>query len=158
MSGAFTIAVRIVLGGLFLASGAAKILDPVRFLFTLRGFRLLPGFIEPFLALCLPWLETVLGTLVLVGLFLRTSALLLAGLNVAFTAAIVSVIARGITIDCGCFGLLADFLPLPDMADYKAVIRDLIFAAMCLYLYRAGGSLLTLDGFLAQRRGGGESA
>jgi len=150
--------VRVVLGGLFLISGIAKVLDPIRFLFTLRDFRLFPGSIEPWLALFLPWFEVVLGLLLVLGLFLRTCSLLLGILNAAFMAAILSVMVRGIEIDCGCFGLLADILHLPDMADYKAVVRNLVFIGMCAYLYRAGGTFLSLDRLLIHRRSVRESA
>jgi uncharacterized membrane protein YphA (DoxX/SURF4 family) len=150
--------VRIVLGGLFLVSGIAKILDPIRFLFTLRAFRLLPGIFEPFLALFLPWLEVVLGLFILLGLFLRTCSLMLGCLNFLFMMAIVSVMLRGFEIDCGCFGLLADVLPLPDMADYRAVVRNLVLIGMCAYLYRSKGTFLSLDKLLINWRGGRESS
>jgi putative oxidoreductase len=158
MNSFLTFIVRIVLGGLFLISGIAKVLDPIRFLFTLRDFRLFPGIIEPWLALFLPWFEVVLGLFMVLGLFLRTCSLLLGILNVTFMAAILSVIVRGIEIDCGCFGLLADILHLPDMADYKAVVRNLVFIGMCAYLYRAEGAFLTLDRLIIHRRGDRESA
>ncbi len=152
MKAALAITIRAVLGGLFLVSGFAKILDPIRFLFTLREFRLLPGVSEPLLALFLPWLEAVLGLFVIAGFFLRTSVLLLGILNFFFIGAIVSVILRGITIDCGCFGLLADFLPLPDMADYRAVVRNLLFIVMCGYLFRTAVAPLSMDGWLARKK------
>ena len=154
MNSAFTIMVRIVLGGLFLISGIAKILDPIRFLFTLRAFRLLPGIFEPFLALFLPWFEVVLGLFILLGLFLRTASLMLGCLNFLFMMAIVSVMLRGFEIDCGCFGLIADILPLPDMADYRAVVRNLILIGMSAYLYRSQGTLFSVDRLLMHRRGG----
>jgi len=158
MSGVLSFVFRTVLGGLFLVSGVAKILDPIRFLFTLREFRLFPGVIEPLLALFLPWLELVLGLLLVLGLFTRTSALLLACLNLLFLAAILSVILRGIEIDCGCFGLLADILKLPDMADYKAVARNLIFIGMCAQICRSGEGPLSLDRLIALARDGGKIA
>ena len=158
MNSVFSLTVRFVLGGLFLASGIAKVLDPIRFLLTLRAFRLLPGVLEPFLALFLPWLELVLGLFLILGLFIRTCSLMLGCLNLFFILAIVSVILRGFEIDCGCFGLLADILPLPDMADYKAVIRNLVFIGMCAYLYRSGGTSLSLDGFLVRKQNSRESA
>ena len=152
MKSAVPFIIRLVLGGLFLVSGIAKVLDPIRFLFTVREFRLFPGTVEPFLALFLPWFEAVLGLFMVLGLFLRTSSLLLGCLNLLFMTAILSVMARGFEIDCGCFGLLADILPLPDMADHKAVVRNMIFIGMCWYLCRAQATFLSLDTLLAHRR------
>ena len=142
---------RLVLGGIFLVSGLAKIADPVRFLLTLREFRLLPGTMEVFLALYLPWLEFVLGLGTILGILQRTSALLIAGLNGLFILALASVLLRGIEVDCGCFGLLADILHLPDLADWKAVVRNLVFIAMGLYLFRSEVSFFSLENYFKQR-------
>ncbi|MBA4372571.1 MAG: hypothetical protein C0402_06875 [Thermodesulfovibrio sp.] len=143
---------RGIVGGIFLISGLAKISDPVRFMLTLREFRLFPEIIVPFTALYLPWLEFILGLCVLVGLMHRTAALMLSCLNGIFTLAIVSLIVRGIEIDCGCFGLLADILKLPDMADYKAVIRNCIFIALCYAIYKAKKTSLSLEGYILKAR------
>ena len=141
---------RLVLGGIFLVSGLAKIADPVRFLLTLREFRLLPGTMEVFLALYLPWLEFVLGLGTILGILQRTSALLIAGLNGLFVLALASVLLRGIEVDCGCFGLLADILHLPDLADWKAVVRNLVFIAMGLCLFRSEVSFFSLENYFKQ--------
>jgi uncharacterized membrane protein YphA (DoxX/SURF4 family) len=144
---------RIVLGGVFLVSGLAKISDQVRFLLTLRAFRFFPDPLVPFAAIVLPWLEFFLGLFVLAGLFLGTSALMIAALNLIFSAALLSVVVRGIEIDCGCFGLVADLLGLPDQADLKAVVRNVVFAAMGIYLFLAPSAAWTLEDHLCSRRG-----
>lgn len=143
---------RLLLGGIFIIAGLAKIADPVRYLLTLREFRLLPGILESFLAVYLPWLEFILGLGILLGALHRTSALLIAGLNGLFILAIGSVMARGFEIDCGCFGLLADLLPLPDMADGRAVIRNLIFIAMGLSINRFRASVWTLENYFRGKK------
>ncbi len=140
-----------MLGCVFLISGLAKISDPVRFLFTLRGFRLFPGMIEAFLAVYIPWLEFVLGLSMLLGLLSRTSSLMLAALNAGFIFAIGSVVARGIEVDCGCFGLLADMLHLPDTADWKAILRNGIFIGMSLFVARSGPSSWSLEKYIVFR-------
>lgn len=151
MAAALSFICRILIGGIFLIAGLAKISDPVRFMFTLREFSLFPKAVIPFLAIYLPWLELVLGISIVTGVLYRTSALILAFLNLAFTFAIGSVIARGITVDCGCFGLFADILKLPDMADYKAVIRNLIFIACCLFIYFSKDTVISLEHYIVKR-------
>jgi hypothetical protein len=133
-----------------LVSGLAKIADPVRFLLTLREFRFLPGTMEVFLALYLPWLEFVLGLGTILGILQRTSALLIAGLNGLFILALASLLIRGIEVDCGCFGLLADILHLPDLADWKALVRNLVFIAMGLTLFRSEVSFFSLENYFKQ--------
>jgi uncharacterized membrane protein YphA (DoxX/SURF4 family) len=139
---------RIIIGGIFIIAGLAKISDPVRFIFTLREFRLFPEIIIPFTALYLPWLEFILGLFIILGILHRTSSLILACLNMFFTVAILSVIIRGIEIDCGCFGLLADKLKIPDTADMKAVIRNMIFIGMCMYIFIVKKTMISLENYL----------
>jgi len=139
---------RIIIGAIFLISGLAKISDPARFILTLREFRLFPEVIVPLTAIWLPWLELLLGLCVMVGLLHRTSALLLACLNAGFLAAIISVITRGIVVDCGCFGMLADMLGLPDMADMKAVMRNTVFICLCLLISFSKRELFSLEGYI----------
>ena len=147
-----TLLFRLVVGGIFLVSGLAKIADPVRFLLTLREFQLLPGALESFLAVYLPWLEFLLGLCVVLGVLHRTASLMIAGLNGFFIVAIGSVMARGIVVDCGCFGLLADVLHLPDLADGKAIVRNLVLIGMCLQIFRSEALTGTGEGYIARSR------
>ncbi len=148
MAAAMSLLFRILVGGIFLLAGLAKISDPARFILTLRKFELFPDLSIRFLAIYLPWLEFVLGLFIILGLLYRTSSLILACLNAAFTLAILSVIIRGIEVDCGCFGLLADMLKLPDMADYKAVIRNLIFIGMNISIFKTKKTVFSIENYL----------
>ena len=139
---------RLIVGGIFLISGLAKIADPVRFLLTLREFQLLPRAVESFFAVYLPWLEFLLGLCLVLGVLHRTASLMIAGLNGFFIIAIGSVMARGIEVDCGCFGLLADVLHLPDLADGKAIVRNLVLMGMCIYIFRSAADAWTLEGYI----------
>jgi len=62
------------------------------------------------------------------------------------------VIIRGIEVDCGCFGMLADMLGLPDMADMKAVARNVVFIGFCLLIFFSRREVLSLESYI--RRGG----
>ncbi len=139
---------RIVLGVIFLFAGLAKISDPVRFIITIREFRLFPETIVPFTAVFLPWLEFLLGLFLILGLFYRSSSLLLAFVNMIFTFAILSVIVRGFEISCGCFGLFADIMKLPDRADLTAIIRNIIFISMCLYIFFVKTTVISVENYI----------
>jgi uncharacterized membrane protein YphA (DoxX/SURF4 family) len=52
----------------------------------------------------LPFVEIGLGLLLLVGLHVRAAAICTAALLAILLAAVISVAARGLSIDCGCFG------------------------------------------------------
>jgi len=142
---------RFVLGFLFMTAGLAKIADPISFFSTLMGFRLFPDLFLPLLTVTLPWLELILGLMLLTGLMIRPGSLLLLMLNIAFSIIILTVVIRGIEIDCGCFGMLSDMFPIPDQADMKAVIRNLIFAAMSLDIFRSRNNIFSLENYMGSR-------
>ena len=148
MAAAFSLLFRILLGLVFLFAGIAKISDPVRFIFTLRQFNLFSEAVIPFMALYLPWLEFILGLFLILGLLYRASAFLLACLNTMFAIAILTVVVRGMEIDCGCFGMLADILKIPDSADIKAVIRNVIFIGISVYIFIVKKTLFSLENYL----------
>ncbi|MBI4679639.1 MAG: DoxX family membrane protein [Nitrospirae bacterium] len=148
MAAAFSLLFRILLGLIFLFAGIAKISDPVRFIFTLREFNLFSEAVIPFMVLYLPWLEFILGLFLILGLLYRASAFLLACLNTMFAIAILTVVVRGMEIDCGCFGMLADILKIPDSADIKAVIRNVIFSGISVYIFIVKKTLFSLENYL----------
>ncbi len=96
--------IRIVLGSLFIYSAALKIMDAEYFAKSLYNYRILPAETLNLFALIIPWLELVIGLLLVLGIFVKESALLGSILMIIFIAAIVSAVARGLDIDCGCFG------------------------------------------------------
>jgi uncharacterized membrane protein YphA (DoxX/SURF4 family) len=96
--------VRLVLGAVFLVAGGLKVGDPQGAVQAVRAYQLLPGALEPVVGWGLPFLEIALGLLLVVGLFTRTAAAATAVLLVVFIAGVASAAARGLSIDCGCFG------------------------------------------------------
>jgi putative oxidoreductase len=98
------IVVRVVVGVVFIYAGALKIREPLQFADNISSFSILPGFFIVPLALWLPAFEILTGALVAIGLFRQAAALGLVIISAVFLAAISSALARGLTIDCGCFG------------------------------------------------------
>ena len=95
---------RVVLGLVLLVAGALKIADPQRAVAAVRAYQLLPEAAATLVGWGLPFVELALGLLLLSGLATRPVAIASAGLLVVFVAGIVSAAARGLSIDCGCFG------------------------------------------------------
>jgi putative oxidoreductase len=96
--------IRLVLGGLFIYSAALKIIDVSYFAKSLYNYRILPVETLNLFALIIPWLELVIGLLLVPGIFVKENALLGSILIIIFIAAIASAVARNLDIDCGCFG------------------------------------------------------
>ncbi len=97
-------AARLLLAGTFLWAGIGKVGDPAASVRAVRAYRVLPEWLDKGVGYGLPYLEIALAVLLLVGLATRLSALLSVALLVVFLAGIISAAARGLRIDCGCFG------------------------------------------------------
>lgn len=93
----------VVLGGVFLWSGVAKLARPEAWRAQATDFG------APALAVAaLPWVETVLGAVLVAQLLRPWPAVVALGLLVAFTAALVARLARGRRPMCACFGGLSN--------------------------------------------------
>lgn len=106
IAGILLIAGRIVLGGIFIYAAYTKFRNPwMLFAMAIDSYQILPVWATEILGRALPWVELLLGLLLLVGWQVRWvaagAALLLAGF---FTVMVVAY-SRGLGIDCGCFGV-----------------------------------------------------
>ena len=103
--------VPVVLAGRFfialvlLLAGAAKIRRQDELARAIGGYRLLPQALVRPVAIVLPWVEVALGTGLALGVATRVVALAIAVLLAVFTGAVAVSLARGLRIDCGCFGV-----------------------------------------------------
>ena len=121
---------RILLAAIFIYAAVGKLLNPADFADNVAGFRILPLWSVNFFAIILPWIEIICGISLLIGIGVRSSGLLLIGLNIMFIAAAISAMARGLSIDCGCFTLSKAH----DNVGWNLIIRDIVFILLCLPL------------------------
>ena len=97
-------AARLVVGGVWIAAGLIKLPHPGESVAAVRAYQLLPTGWTTTVGHLLPVLEVVVGAILVLGLLTRLAGVLSALMMVAFIVGISSVWARGIAIDCGCFG------------------------------------------------------
>ena len=97
-------AARLVIGGVWIVAGVLKLPDPAASVRAVRAYDLLPEAVVPTVGHLLPVVEVVVGTALVLGLLTRGGALVSALLFLVFVGGIASVWARGISIECGCFG------------------------------------------------------
>lgn len=95
---------QIGIGLLFLAAALAKIGDVAAFARQLHNFHMVPLWSEHLLAMTLPWIELVAGLALVLGIRPRAGAVVVTASLVVFTAAVAVAMARGLDIECGCFG------------------------------------------------------
>jgi putative oxidoreductase len=103
---AFLLVFRIVLGGLFVYAGVTKALAPLDFAQNIRNYQLVGQSLSFVAALVLPWLEILAGAFLIAGVWKRGAALVISGLLVFFIVLTIVTMARGLDIDCGCFGAI----------------------------------------------------
>ena len=96
--------IRLFLGGFYVLAGGLKVGDPGKFAEAVSNYRLLPHEAINLVAIMLPWIEVAAGVFLIFGLWLKASAWLINAMTVMFIAAISSAVARGLNVECGCFG------------------------------------------------------
>lgn len=120
---------RLLLGGVFAWAGAVKAFDVPAFAGQVAAYQLLPYAWNYTVAATLPYVELLAGALLLANLRVKPAALLLILLNALFIVVLTSVVARGLDIDCGCFGPDAGTTPL------QALGRDIVLVALAVAVY-----------------------
>lgn len=118
---------RLVLGALFVFAGYTKLGNPFLFEMAVDTYQLLPPAGVIVVARTLPWLELVLGMLLVRGWKLHYVAAFTALLMGAFLLAMSITYARGIEANCGCFGLGEPISPL-------TLTRDSLLFALAVFL------------------------
>jgi uncharacterized membrane protein YphA (DoxX/SURF4 family) len=144
---------RFGLAAVWLVSGLLKALDPDQTYVAVRAYDVLPdGGVEVVAAL-LPWIELALGVLLLAGIGTRLVAALSAALLLVFVAGVAQAWARGLSIDCGCFGGGGAVEP-GETTYMQELMRDAGFLLMAGWLIVRPRTVLALDDRLGTRRMG----
>jgi uncharacterized membrane protein YphA (DoxX/SURF4 family) len=139
---------RIGLAVMFFVSGWNKITDLSGTVLSVRSYEILPeSVVHPF-AYGLPILELVVALILLLGIGTRLGALLTAALMVIFIIAVGSSWARGLDINCGCFGGGGGHDPDPVPGYISVLVRDGLLLVAALGLARWPRSPFSLDGLL----------
>jgi uncharacterized membrane protein YphA (DoxX/SURF4 family) len=101
---------------------------------AVRAYEMLPIPIANFLGYTLPWIEIGLGLLLIVGVTVKISGALGGLTMLAFIIAIAQAWARGLSIDCGCFGGGGAIDP-EDTKYLSEIIRDIGLMGLGIFLY-----------------------
>ena len=129
-----TLLSRLILGVVLLVAGGLKIGNLPKSAMAVRAYELLPVSLANFLGYTLPWIEIGLGLLLIVGVTVKISGALGALTMLAFIIAIAQAWARGLSIDCGCFGGGGAIDP-EDTKYLSEIIRDIGLMALGIFLY-----------------------
>ena len=135
---------RLILGGVLLAAGFLKYEHLDKSQMAVRAYEMLPIAVANFLGVILPFVEMATGILLIVGAAIRISAVIGGLLMLMFVIGISQAWARGLSIDCGCFG--GGGQVAPGTASYlPEILRDAGLALLAIYLFRYPQSKFALD-------------
>jgi uncharacterized membrane protein YphA (DoxX/SURF4 family) len=143
------VAVRLGLAAVWLYAGATKVGDLAASGRAVNAYRLLPYDVATVIGAALPFVELALGALLVVGLATRLVAGVSAALLVVFIAGISSAWARGLAIDCGCFGGGGQLAAGQTPSYLPEILRDLGFLALAGFLLVWPRTAASVDGWLA---------
>ena len=121
---------RLYIAGLFVYAGMYKINYTAEFAETIASYRLVPYWGVNLMAITLPWIELISGILLICGIRVRSTLVVVGLLLVAFTVGIAVNLIWKSPIACGCFQTLDD--PI----SWKTLVRDLLWIAMVIHVYR----------------------
>jgi cobalt-zinc-cadmium efflux system protein len=122
---------RLVVGVVFIAASIDKILHPAAFAQMIYNYQILPDAFINVTAIVLPWVELVLGSLLVLGLWFPGTVVLANLLLLAFFGSLLFNLARGLDIHCGCFSTSTQGNPLTTWY----IVRDAVFLLLGGYLF-----------------------
>jgi len=135
---------RLTLGGVLFVAGYLKVDKLEVSQMAVRSYELLPIPIANFLGQTLPFFEVVVGLLLILGAATRAVAALGGFTMFIFIIAIAQAWARGLNIDCGCFG--GGGTVDPDQTRYlQEILRDAGLVALALFLVRYPITKFSID-------------
>lgn len=140
---AFLLAIRLGVGGIFIAFGVVKAIEPHADFFTvIAGYELLPSAIIPLFGTVLIVAEIIIGVMFVLGIYMRWTTYAVLTLLLMFMTAIAQTMLRGIPLEnCGCSGTLIN---LGETAQ-QVLFRDGLLIAGVLWVWHVGSQALTLD-------------
>jgi uncharacterized membrane protein YphA (DoxX/SURF4 family) len=124
--------IRVLAAGIWIVSGALKIPQIAGFPALVERYGILPHALAVPFAYLLPFLEIGIGLYLLAGLFVRGTALVATVLFAVFLTAQTQAWARGLTLDCGCFGAASQSTvgPLTILRDFALGIPTFLMLAL----------------------------
>ena len=129
-----TLLARLILGGVLVVAGALKVGNLQKSAMSVRAYEMLPIWLANFFGYALPWVEIGIGALLILGVAVRIMGALGVLIMLGFIIAIAQAWARGLSIDCGCFGGGGTIDP-EDTKYLSTILRDIGFLALGVFLY-----------------------
>ncbi len=131
---------RIIVALVFIVFGMSKIAEPAQFAKDINNYGMLPYQLTNLAAIILPWIELISGLLLLLGVRLKTNALLIAAMLIIFNIAVATAWARGLDIHCGCYSDVAE-----QTVGWQKLVENFGLLILLLIIYFFKNNALTLE-------------
>jgi putative oxidoreductase len=123
---------RLYLGAVFLLACWHKLSNPAAFAVDVATYQLLPLAAVNLFALTVPWIELLLGVLLVLGVRVQAAALVVSGLMVSFMLALGWALHLDLHMSCGCFASQA--AAAEDPISWHTLLRDAGWLLLGLYV------------------------
>ncbi|MEV0584899.1 MauE/DoxX family redox-associated membrane protein [Nonomuraea sp. NPDC050310] len=147
-----TTAARLILGVVLIVAGVPKFRDQIQSVTAVKAYRILPESAATVVGHALPIVEIVVGVLLIVGLLTRVAGLIGGLLMLAFVFGIAWAWAKGLKIDCGCFGGGGQLKGGEEPTYLLDIVRDFGLVLCAAWTVRFPPGRLALDGALGLTR------
>lgn len=139
---------RLVLGVVWVWASLAKLRAPLDFVRTVRAYDATPELVSKGISYGLPVLEIAIGALLIVGVAVRLASAASVFLLVVFLIGLIQAAARGLQLDCGCFGGGGS---TSGSTSYTLdILRDVGLLVLATFLVVWSFTRLSLEEFLAR--------
>jgi len=142
---------RIVVGVVFIISGAGKLPEGATFVDQVEEANILPHALAWVYGAALPYVEIVIGALLILGLLSRFAAGIGGLAALSFIIGNSTRLYRGLYGECGCFGNIAWL----QFSTRDALIIDFVLLILALQILVHKGEFLSLDSKIFRRKPSG---
>ncbi len=140
---------RLLLAGVWLVAGGTKVSDLQGSVRAVHAYELLPYEASKVVGAALPFVEIADGLLLVAGFATRIAAAVSAALLAVFIGGISAAWARGLRIDCGCFGGGGELAANESPGYFWEIARDVALFGVAVYLVWRPVSRLAVDNLIA---------
>jgi len=131
------LAIRIIIGIVFIYASFYKIISPFEFAKSIRNYDMIPIELVNLPAIILPYLEFICGVLLITGKMRIGTGFWMVVMLIAFIIGLTQAYVRGLDINCGCFNPLENASSKSEIL--IRIVEDILMLAGVLIYMIFGG-------------------
>ena len=137
---------RLILGGIFIFTGFAKINHISALISEIKQYQILPVMLASVFGHVLPYIEILVGVLLGLGIVLRISAGVGGLMLISFAVAKIVAMVRGLDIKvCNCFG------PAVPLLSTQSLAIDIVMLLLAIQIILFRKELFSIPGWMSRR-------